>query len=157
MSGVSPVPEEFRTITPQLAVRGVAEAVAFYARAFGAEELFRNPAPDGKAVMHCEMLLGDSRFFLMDENPDWEIASPLSLGDTPVTLHVYVPDVDALFARAVEAGAEVLMPLGDQFWGDRYGILRDPFGHRWSLASRIEDPSRAELERRAETHFESHG
>jgi PhnB protein len=153
MTRVPPVPDEFRTITPHLAVRGVAAAVAFYARAFGAEELFRNLAPDGKTIIHSEVLLGDSRFFLVDENPEWGIRSPLALGDTPVTLHLYVPDVDSLFARAVDAGAEVLMPLGDQFWGDRYGILRDPFGHRWSLASRIEDLSPAELRRRAAEQF----
>jgi uncharacterized glyoxalase superfamily protein PhnB len=146
---VSPVPEEFHTITPHLVVRGVAEAVEFYRRAFGAEELLRNLAPDGKSIMHCELLLGDSRFFVNDEFPEQGVLSPLGLPGTAVTLHLYVEDVDGFFARAVAAGAEVLMPVTDAFWGDRYGMLRDPFGHRWSVASRIEDLSPNELQRRA--------
>jgi PhnB protein len=99
-------------------------------------------------IMHCELLLGDSRFFVVDEFPGaaW---SPRSLGASSVTLHLYVEDVDVLFDRAVAAGAEVLLPVGDQFWGDRYGMIRDPFGHRWSIASRIEDLSPKELTTRA--------
>lgn len=145
---ISPVPEDFHTITPQLVVSDVAGAVDWYSRALGAHELLRNAAPDGK-IMHCELLLGDSRFFVVDEFPG-SMPSPASLGGTPVTLHLYVPDVDALFDRAVGAGATVLMPVADQFWGDRYGILRDPYGHRWSIASRIEDLSPMALHERAE-------
>jgi PhnB protein len=142
------VPEDFHTITPHLVVRGVADAGAWYSRAFGADELLRNAAPDGERIMHCEMLLGDSRFFVVDEFPGaaW---SPQSLGASSVTLHLYVEDVDALFERAVAAGAEVILPVADQFWGDRYGMLRDPFGHRWSIASRIEDLSPKQLQARA--------
>ena len=144
----TPVPEDFHTITPQLAVKGVADAISWYTKALGAHELLRNAAPDGERIMHSELLLGDSRFFVVDEFPD-SMASPASLGGTSVTLHLYVRDVDALFNRAIEAGATVVMPVADQFWGDRYGILRDPFGHRWSMASRIEDLSPKKLQDRA--------
>ena len=146
---LSPIPEDFHTITPQLVVRGVAGAVDWYGRALGAHELLRNAAPDGK-IMHCELLLGDSRFFVVDEFPG-SMRSPAALGGTPVTLHLYVADVDAVFARAVAAGATVLMPVADQFWGDRYGMISDPFGHRWSIASRIEDLSPKALHERAES------
>jgi len=144
----TPVPEDFHTITPQIAVKGVAGAIDWYTTALGAHELLRNVAPDGTSIMHAELLLGDSRFFVVDEFPE-SMASPVSLGGTSVTLHLYVRDVDSLFNRAVDAGATVLMPVADQFWGDRYGILRDPFGHRWSIASRIEDLSPKKLQDRA--------
>ena len=144
---MSRIPQDFHTITPHLVVKGVPEAIAWYTKALGAHELLRNMAPDGATVMHAELLLGDSRFFVVDEFPG--AASPSSLGGSPVTLHLYVEDVDALFARAVTAGAEVLLPVGDQFWGDRYGMLRDPFGHRWSIASQIEDLSPKQLQERA--------
>lgn len=150
---VSPVPEDFHTITPQLAVSGVGPAIEWYSKALGAHELLRNAAPDGK-IMHSELLLGDSRFFVVDEFPG-SMQSPATLGGTSVTLHLYVPDVDALFARAVGEGATVLMPVADQFWGDRYGMLADPFGHRWSLASRIEDLSPKGLHERAESWSKS--
>lgn len=143
------VPEDFHTITPHLVVNGVGAAIDWYSAAFGAHELLRNMAPDGTSVMHSELLLGDSRFFVVDEFPS--AASPKSLGGTPVTLHLYVEDVDALFDRAVAAGATVLLPVADQFWGDRYGMLTDPFGHRWSIASRIEDLSPKALQERAAT------
>ena len=142
------VPGDFHTITPQLVVKGVAEAIDWYTKALGANELLRNLAQDGKSIMHSELLLGDSRFFVVDEFPG-SMASPASLGGTSITLHLYVQDVDALFGRAVAAGATVLMPVADQFWGDRYGILKDPFGHRWSMASRIEDLSPKALQARA--------
>ena len=145
---MSRVPEEFHTITPQLVVSGVAKAIDWYTEALGANELLRNTAPDGKSIMHSELLLGDSRFFVVDEFQG-SMSSPLRLGGTPVTLHLYVEDVDDLFDRAVAAGASVIMPVGDQFWGDRYGMLSDPFGHRWSIASRIEDLSPRALQKRA--------
>ena len=126
----------------------MADAIAWYMKAFGANELLRNTAPDGTSIMHSELLLGDSRFFVVDEFPG-AMVSPASLGGTPVTLHLYVRDVDAMFDRAVEAGATPLMPVADQFWGDRYGMLVDPFGHRWSIASRIEDLSPKALQARA--------
>ncbi len=146
----SRVPEDFHTITPQLVVVGVADAIAWYTKALGAHELLRNTAPDGSRIMHSELLLGDSRFFVVDEFPG-AMRSPVSLGGSPVTLHLYVHDVDVVFRRAVDAGATVLMPVADQFWGDRYGILADPFGHRWSIASRIEDLSPNDMHKRAES------
>jgi len=145
---MSRVPEEFHTITPQLVVSGVAKAIDWYTKALGANELLRNTAPDGKSIMHSELLLGDSRFFVVDEFQG-SMSSPLRLGGTPVTLHLYVEDVDDLFDRAVAAGASVIMPVADQFWGDRYGMLSDPFGHRWSIASRVEDLSPRALQKRA--------
>ncbi|HEX2454920.1 MAG TPA: VOC family protein [Vicinamibacterales bacterium] len=144
----SPVPEDFHTITPQLAVNGVGDAIAWYTKALGANELLRNVAPDGVRIMHAELLLGDSRFFVVDEFAE-SMMAPSTLGGTTITLHLYVRDVDTLFDRAVAAGATVLMPVADQFWGDRYGILKDPFGHRWSIASRIEDLSPTRLQERA--------
>jgi PhnB protein len=140
--------DDFHTITPHLVVRGVAAAIDWYRRALGAHELLRNPAPDGVAIMHAELLLGDSRFFVVDEFPGaaW---SPESLGGSSVTLHLYVADVDGVVVRAVEQGAQLLLPVEDRFWGDRYGIILDPFGHRWSVASRIEDLSPDQLRGRA--------
>ena len=146
----TPVPEDFHTITPQLAVKGVAGAIEWYTKALGAHELLRNAAPDGQTIMHSELLLVDSRFFVVDEFPD-SMQSPATLGGASITLHLYVRDVDSIFNRAIEAGATVLMPVADQFWGDRYGILRDPFGHRWSIASRIEDLSPKTLQDRAKS------
>jgi PhnB protein len=144
-------PPDFHTITPHLTVGGVEAAVAFYRDAFGAAELYRNLAPDGRSVMHCEMLCGDSRFFIHDEFPESARLSPAGLGlkQSPVTLHLYVDDVDSLYERALKAGAEVVLPLADCFWGDRYAILRDPFGHNWSIASQIEDLSPSEVNARA--------
>jgi uncharacterized glyoxalase superfamily protein PhnB len=153
---VKRVPEEFHTITPHLVVRGVARAVEFYREAFGADELLRNLAPDGQSIMHAELLLGDSRFFVNDEFPGHGVLSPLGLKGSSVTLHLYVEDVDAVFERAVGAGAEIIMPVADCFWGDRFGILRDPFGHNWSVASRIEDLSPEELQARAKAYAQSH-
>jgi PhnB protein len=141
--------EDFHTITPHLTVRGVDSAIAFYRAAFGAEELYRNLAPDGKSVMHAELLLGDSRFLIHDEYPEHGELSPLSYGGSSIKLHLYVDDVDAMFQSAVDAGAQVLMPVENCFWGDRYGILQDPFGHRWSIATRIEDLSPRQLQKRA--------
>jgi PhnB protein len=141
--------DDFHTITPHLTVRGVPAAIDFYCRAFGAAELYRNLAPDGKSIMHCELMLGDSRFFLHDEFPEHGEVSPLGCPCTGVKLHLYVDDVDDIFQRAVVAGATVTMPVQDCFWGDRYGILVDPFGHRWSIATHLEDLSPGQLRKRA--------
>jgi PhnB protein len=154
---VSPIPEDFHTITPQLVVRGVTKAIDFYQRAFGASELYRNMAPDGTSIMHSEMLLGDSRFFVNDEFLEWGVLSPEATNGSPVTLHLYVEDVDAVFEQATSAGAEVLLPINNAFWGDRYGILKDPFGHRWSVASRLEDLSPAEVQQRAKVFASNFG
>src|SRR4051812_30884539 len=117
---VSPVPEDFHTMTPQLIVRGVATAIEFYRDAFSASEFSRSTAPNGTSIMHAEILLGDSRFFVHDEFPEWDKLSPVSLGGCSVTFHLYVEDADAVFAQAVRAGAEIVMPLENAFWGDRY-------------------------------------
>lgn len=153
MIKATPVPEDFHTITPHLIVRDAAQAVEFYTEALGAEELYRNLAPDGHSIVHSELLLSDSRFFVNEEFPEHDQHSPLHHGGTAVTLHLYVSDVDGLFTRAVSAGATITVALADQFWGDRYGRLRDPFGHEWSLASRIEDLSPDEIRRRAVAEF----
>jgi PhnB protein len=141
--------DDFHTITPHLVVRDAPRAIEFYTRAFGAAELYRNLGPDGKAVMHAELMLGDSRFLLHDEFPEQGMLSPLAYQGTSVTLHLYVEDVDAVFAAAVNAGAQALMPVEDCFWGDRYGILKDPFGHRWSVATRLKDLSPSQLQKSA--------
>jgi PhnB protein len=149
-SAVRAVPEGYRTVTPTLAVRNAAEAIEFYKRAFGAEELYRMSSPDGKQVWHAEIQIGDSRVMLGDEMPEMGVRGPQSIGGTPVTLHLYVEDADALFQRALDAGAAVSMPLEDAFWGDRYGKLTDPYGHEWAISTHKEDVSEEELRRRAE-------
>jgi PhnB protein len=144
-----PIPAGHHTITPHLVIKGASEAIEFYKRAFGAEELSRMPfpSPDGKVKLgHAELKIGDSRLFLSDEFPDHGGFGP---GKTsPVTIHLYVTDANASFARAVEAGATVSMPLADMFWGDRYGKLVDPFGHHWSMAEHLEDPTPEQFKER---------
>jgi len=150
MAGTSKrVPEGYRTVTPHLTIRGAAEAIEFYKKAFGAREIRRSPGPDGK-VMHAEIQIGDSRILLNDEFPEMGAFSPSSLKGTPVTMHVFVEDCDAVFDKAVKAGATVAMPLADQFWGDRYGLLVDPFGHRWSIASHLKDMTPEQMRAAAE-------
>jgi PhnB protein len=150
---IKPVPEGYHTLTPHLVVKGAGQAIEFYKKAFGAEEILRMPGPDGKSIMHAEIRIGDSRLFLVDEFPEMGTRGPLGIGGTPVTIHVYVEDVDTVFNRAVAAGAQVRMPLEDAFWGDRYGQVTDPFGHRWSLATRKEDLTPEEISQRAQAAF----
>ena len=145
---VKPIPDGFRSLTPYLRCRNVAAAIEFYKAAFGAEERFRLPAPDG-SIMHAEIQIGDSIVMLGEECKDWNMPSPLSLGGTGSGLHIYVADVDQAWDRAVKAGAKVTMPLMNAFWGDRYGKLVDPFGHEWSLATHVEDVPPEDLPRRA--------
>ncbi len=134
-SKVSAIPEGMHTITPHLACERAAEAIDFYKQAFGAEELSRFPGADGR-IMHAALRIGDSVFFLANEFPEWNSFGPLALKGTTVTIQLYVPDADSAFQQAVDAGAKVVMPLDDMFWGDRYGTVEDPFGHRWSIATR---------------------
>jgi uncharacterized glyoxalase superfamily protein PhnB len=141
----NPIPEGTHTLTPHLVVKGAAKAIEFYEKALGARELYRMPGPGG-SVAHAEVQLGDSRFYIADEWPDAALAAPGK--SASVGLHVYVADCDALFRRAVAAGAKVVMPLSDMFWGDRYGQLRDPFGHVWSIATHKEDLSPEEMAKR---------
>lgn len=146
---VNPVPPGFHTVTPHLIVRDAAAAIDFYRRAFGAEEIFRMPGPNGQGVAHAEIRLGNSVLMLAEEWPGLNCKGPTSLGGTSVKLHLYVDDCDALFDRAVKAGAKASMPVADMFWGDRYGTVTDPFGHDWGLATHKEDLTPEEMDRRA--------
>lgn len=145
-------PERFHSVTPHIVVGDGDAAIAFYTKAFGAEELFRMAAPDGR-LMHAEIMIGDSVVMIASEMPECGSQSPKALGGTPVALHVYVDDVDQAYDRAVAAGATGTMPPEDMFWGDRYGRLEDPFGHVWSLATHIKDPTPEEMEVAAKAAF----
>lgn len=152
MGTAHPIPEGFHTVTPHIVVKDPGAAIDFYKKAFGAEEICRMPGPDGKSVVHAEIKIGDSVIMMGAEYPGMT-QSPESLGGTPVTINLYVNDCDATFKRAVDAGASVTMPLADQFWGDRYGKLKDPFGHEWSIATHKEDLSPEEIGKRAAAAF----
>jgi len=143
---VKPIPEGYHTLTPYFTVRDAVRAIEFYKQAFGAQERGVMKGPDGK-VMHAELKIGDSIVMLADEFPEFGAVAPESGGSTSMGLHIYVKDVDAAFDQAVKAGAKVEMPVADQFWGDRYGKLRDPFGHRWSIATHVKDMSADEMKR----------
>lgn len=147
-SNVKPVPDGMHTVTPQLVCAGAADAIEFYKKAFNAVELGRMPGPQGK-LLHALIRIGDSAVMLVDEFPDWNSFGPKSLKGSPVTIHLYVPDVEAFFTQAVAAGAKVAMPLDDTFWGDRYGKLEDPFGHHWSVATHVRDVKPEELKEAA--------
>jgi uncharacterized glyoxalase superfamily protein PhnB len=144
----NPVPPGFHTITPHLVVKGGAAAIDFYKRAFAAEEISRMPGPGG-ALMHAELKIGDSAIMLADEFPMPNATkAPTTLGGTGVVMHLYVPDCDAAFNRAVSAGAQVVMPPMNMFWGDRYCQISDPYGHRWSLATHVEDVKPEDMPKR---------
>jgi uncharacterized glyoxalase superfamily protein PhnB len=136
-----PIPAGFTAVTPHLVVDGAAQAIGFYERVFGADEVMRAPAPDGKRLMHAVIRIGGAVVMLSDAFPELGSHSPRAIGGSAVTIHLYVGDVDAVFDRAAEEGAMVIMPLATMSWGDRYGRLVDPFGHHWSVASRIAAPS----------------
>jgi uncharacterized glyoxalase superfamily protein PhnB len=138
-------PAPVHPVTPHLVCAGAADAIAFYEKAFGARELMRLPAPDGR-LMHACVEINGSTVMLVDEFPEMGATSPARLGGTGVTIHLTVPDADAFAARAAEAGATVIMPVADMFWGDRYGVLQDPFGHRWSVATPQRAMSAADIE-----------
>jgi PhnB protein len=141
-----PIPEGYHTLTPYMTVRDAARAIEFYKQAFGAVEKGSMKGPDGK-IMHAELCIGDSIVMLADEFPEFGSLSPQTTGGAGMGLHIYVEDVDSAFDRAVKAGATVEMPVGDMFWGDRYGKLRDPFGHKWSIATHAVDLSEDEIKR----------
>jgi PhnB protein len=153
---VKPIPDGYHAVTPYLIVKGAAKAIEFYKAAFGATELMRMADPSGK-VMHAEVKIGDSVVMLADEHPEYGAVGPQTLGGTPVGLAVYVPDVDAVFGRAIEAGGKVERPVKDQFYGDRSGTLIDPFGHKWTVATHVEDLSEEEMCRRAEAMMKAAG
>ena len=145
---VNPIPSGYPQVTPYLSVDGAAAAIEFYIQVFGATERMRMPGP-GDTIGHAELQLGDSVIMLADETPEIGFLSPKTLGGSPVIVSVYVGDVDDVVERAVQAGATLLRAVEDQFYGDRSGQFEDPFGHRWSVASHVEDVSAEEMERRA--------
>ncbi len=152
---VAPIPAGHEGMIPHLVVDGAAAAIEFYQKAFGAQELHRMPAPDGR-LMHAEIMIGKNPVYLADDFPEFcggVSRAPKSLGGSPVTIHQYVEDCDASVARAAEAGGEVTMPATDMFWGDRYGTIKDPFGHSWSFATHVKDLSPDEMQAAAQQAF----
>lgn len=141
-------PPGYHTVTPTIIVRNAAEAIEFYKRAFGAEEVSRVAGSDG-VVMHAEIRIGDSIVMMGEESEQWGTRSPLSTNGLPISLHLYVPDADAAFERALRAGAKVRYPLENAFWGDRYGKVTDPYGHEWGIATHVKELTPAEMERAA--------
>ena len=148
MAQVQPIPDGYPQVTPYLCVDGAAAAIDYYTTVFGATERMRMPGPDGK-IGHAELQLGNSVIMLSDEHPDMGVLGPKSVGGTPVTLSVYVEDVDAAFDRAIGAGGTAVRPVENQFYGDRVGQFEDPFGHRWSVATHVEDVPPDEMAKRA--------
>ena len=150
MSKVPHIPKGYNSVTPYLIIKGAAQAIDYYKNVFGATVVFRMDGPDGK-VGHAELQIGDSRIMLADENPSMGQGhtSASSIGASPVSLYLYIPDVDSVVERAKAAGAKILKPVQDQFYGDRSGFIQDPFGHLWGIATHVEDVSPQELEERA--------
>ena len=144
---VKPIPDGYHTATPYLIVKGAADAIEFYKRVFGAAELMRVPGPGG-ALMHAEIKIGDSIIMLADEFPDMDALGPKTIGGSPVGLMLYLTNVDEVFHRAIAAGAKEIRPLQNQFYGDRSGTVEDPFGHKWTIATHVEDLTHEEIERR---------
>jgi PhnB protein len=145
---VKPIPEGYHTITPYLSIKGASDAIEFYKKAFGAKEVMRMGEPGGR-IGHAELQIGDSKIMLADEHPEMDFRSPRAIGGTPVLLHLYVEDVDNVIGRAVAAGAKVVRPVQDQFYGDRSGSVADPYGHIWHVATHTEDLSPDEIRKRA--------
>ena len=150
---VKPIPDGYTAVTPYLTVKGAAAALDFYKKAFGAEEAFRMNTPDGK-VMHAEIRIGGAVIMLHDEMPEWKALSPQTIGDSASSVMLYVSDVDAVMKRALDAGATLVMAAADQFYGDRCGNVKDPFGHKWAIATHVEDVPPDEIARRAAKMFE---
>jgi uncharacterized glyoxalase superfamily protein PhnB len=146
------IPDGFGTITPHIIVSDAGKAIEFYKSAFGAQEKVRHLTPDGKMIMHSQLQIGNSMLMLANEWPPMCL-SPNSRGGTSVTMHLYVEDADAAFNKAVKAGCTVKMPIGDQFWGDRYGVVEDPYGHAWSIATHKQDLSEAQVAEGAKAAF----
>ena len=149
-------PTGYHSVTPAIVVRDAAKAIEFYKKAFGAEEISRMKGPDG-GVMHAEIKIGDSLIMLGDENPQWNVKSPLSTGGPTGSLHIYVDDADKAFDKAIRAGATVHAPMEDAFWGDRYGQVLDPFGHRWGIATRVRNLTPDEQQRAGEEWMAKQG
>ena len=151
-NSVKPIPEGFHTATPTLVVKNAAQAIDYYKKVFGAEELMRMPSPDGK-ISHAEIKIGDSKIFLSDEFPQHGGKSPQTLGGFTGGIYLYVPDVDKVFDKAIAAGGKSSMPVADMFWGDRHGNFIDPFGHSWGVSTHTEDLSEEEMEKRAQAFY----
>ena len=142
-----PIPVGFHSVTPTLTVRGAGDAIEFYKKAFDAEEIIRFPGPDGKTIMHAEIKIGDSIIILNDEFPLMNCLSPQSVGEPSSAIYLYVENSDSVFNKAVSTGAKVRMPMMNAFWGDRFGMLEDPYGHIWTVATRIIDMSPEEIKK----------
>ena len=155
MAQVKAIPEGFHSITPSLTLKDSLKAIEFYKKAFGAKVLDLFPAPDGKGTMHATIQIGDSILMMGDENPGCKSAE--SLGGSPIGLYIYVPDVDAVFKRAIAAGAAVTMPVAEMFWGDRFGSLKDPFGYSWMVATHVRDLTADEVRQGAQSFFAKAG
>ncbi len=153
MGKVSPIPKGYHTVTPGLAVRNAAQAIEFYKKAFGAREKMRMYGPDGNSVMHAELQIGNSKIMVGEEMPEMGHPSPQALNGTPINLYVYVRDADKAFNQAVKAGAISVMAVNDAFWGDRYGQVKDPFGHSWSFATHKRNLSQKAMKKAAEEFF----
>ena len=151
---VKPIPEGFHSVTPSLVLSDAKEAIEFYKKAFGANEIYQFPTPDGK-ILHAMIQIGDSFVMICDEFPGMNLKSPTTVGGTPVTLHLYVEDADKIFKQAKDAGATILMPIMDAFWGDRYGMILDPFGHSWSIATHKIDMTPEGMKKAGEEYFAS--
>jgi PhnB protein len=154
---LKPIPEGMRSLTPYITVNDAARAIDFYTRAFGAKEVSRHLGPDGSKIMHAQLQIGDSMMMLSDEFPFGICKSPQSLGGLTSSLWIYTEDTDAAFNRAVQAGATARMPPKDMFWGDRMGVVLDPFGHAWTLATRVEEVSPEEMKRRGDIEMAKMG
>lgn len=150
MGQSKPIPKGMHTVTPSLVLRDCARAIQFYQRAFDAKELMRMPSPDGQRIWHAELKIGDSIVYLSDEQPGAPARAPTATSPAAMSIQLYVEDCDALFTRAVRAGAQVGMALEDMFWGDRMGLVTDPFGYQWAIATHVRDVPQAELERAME-------
>ena len=157
MAKAKAIPEGQHSITPYLVVRGAAQAISFYQKAFGALDRGTMTTPDGKTVVHAELQIGDAFLYLSEEFPNMGTKAPPTVGGSPVSIHLYVEDVDGVVNRAVAAGATLKMPPADMFWGDRFAKLTDPFGHEWSVATHKEDVSPEEMKKRSEAAFAQMG
>jgi uncharacterized glyoxalase superfamily protein PhnB len=146
-------PEGYQSVTPLIVFKDARKAIEFYKRAFGAQELFAMPGSDGKGIMHAELLIGTSHIMMGDECPEQSIKSAESIGGSPVNFYIYHENVDAAFEKAVEAGAKVIMPVQEMFWGDRTGNVQDPFGYSWTLATHTRDLTPQEIQQGAQTFF----
>lgn len=148
-----PIPDGYSTITASLIVKDAVNAIEFYKKAFGAQELYRFLGPDGKTIMHTELKIGNSRIMLSEEAPQMNCRSPQSLGGTGIHIYMYVDDADTTFNKAVTAGAKPTMPIADMFWGDRFGTIEDPFGHVWGIATHKKDMSTEEINKAGQEFF----